>query len=185
MDENIQVYSLRPYRMHSYKATKYLWNYFKILSLWLDLTAFLLKPPKVSFLCPWVGHNLQAALLGSRGRRFSQQLPESFRRPVYPPFAGQDASKSFTVIRVLPSLEYAYATIQFILQFLPGALTLGQFPPHVFIVGQIKLSIRDNQKGGSVCWRQGERICTQKPGYLLLGRIYHISQHLPQMINDM
>lgn len=122
---------------------------------------------------------------GQQGETFHPAAAWKLKETSLPTFCRSRCIKVIHSNQSSPISGIHLATTQFILQFLPDVLTLGQFPPHVFILGQIKLSIKDKQKGGGVCWRQGERIFTQKPGYLLLGRIYCISQHLPQKINDM
>lgn len=92
------------------------------------------------------------------------------------------------MIRALPSLEYInHATIQTVTPAIPTWCSyLRTIPATVFYLRTNQIVYQRQWKGRRcVCWRQEKENCTRKAGYLLSGHIYHISQHLPQKINDM
>lgn len=110
---NIQVYSLWPYRMHSYKAIKYLRNYFRILSLYVAGSyCFFTQTSKSEFSLRW-GWMYPAGIPADEQQRvFHPEAACKLGRPVSPvssnilyPSAGQGASKAITIIRAFPSLE--------------------------------------------------------------------------------
>lgn len=131
---NIQVYSLWPYRMNSYEATKYGTTLGFYLCMCLDLTAFFTQTSKVSSPCLWVGRTLQASLLGSRGRCFTQKLPatqgDQFAQSTATLYTlllakVHQSQSQWSELSHLWNTSIMQPSRQFLLQFLPGVLTLG------------------------------------------------------------
>lgn len=124
-----RFYSLWSYRKHSYKATKYLWNYFSTLSLYVAGShCFFTQTSKNEFSLP-LGWTYPAGIpAGEQGEVSDPKAACKLERPVCPvssniwyPSAGQGASQSITTIRALPSLEYInYASIQTIPPAIPS-----------------------------------------------------------------